>query len=503
MNSNGQTTIVERIAPRVFEEARVQAIAQARQDVIHEIVGRYTLAGDVSIYKSRSRIINVDRTRPDYAYWDLLRRGKVPFYELGALFAPRIEQIFASWTLGRGLSVALTDKDDNPDSPIAYTNAQLAHFINAHLVDLLEMDKDRQGLGDQYAIVNPDGSLSWPSPDTVEVETDPLDYRKVTKIQVTTKLETYVVIDAYEPGVRTITIKKKSGQVESQTVFRSLPDTIPVVHFSNKRGKDEIYGHPTVESLLKLFNQYDDVVHKMLDGVKLMGNPWPTVTGIKDTNAVINANDTAEDDTYTDKDGNTETRKELRIDGTPFMVIGEGGTFDFYGPETGFTEDARNALKALFLLVLDFTGIPEFIWGGQMTSSRSSAEVQLEQWTLDIQARQKAIEKDLIALCDLWLRMRSLVDPRIVVGDLQIDWPALIEESFDSRLSRITYLRSIGLITDKRVLQILAPEVDDPDKELEAARLEADARRERMFPDGDTAAFGQQLDQAQQEAQAA
>ena len=515
---NGQRPLRQRVAeslvpPETVERAIAAGLEQHREAVAAELIGRTTIAtGQASFYKSRARARTVDETVPDYEFWDRLRRGKARGYTLGGLFSGRIEQIFASWVLGRGVEVALKEAgpDDAPDDPRNYTNEQLAEFVGSLFEApdggdegdddeadalLVQVYKDHLGLGDQYVIVNADGSLSVPSPDTVDVERHPLDYRRVTAVEVTTKLPAATIVDRYEAERRTVTIRERQengGMRETVSEFPNMIGRIPVVSFHHGRSANETNGHPIHEPLRPLYDQYDDTIYKQLDGAKLLGNPLLAFVGMEDIDAVVNANDPAEQDTYTDKDGNTATRTQLTIDQNAVLMVGKGGDAKFVAPPTGFTEDTKTALKTLFLLLLDHTGIPEFVWGNEMSSSRSSAEVQLTQWVRDVELRQRVIAGPLRRLCKLWLMVRSLVDPRIVVDALEATFPPLVEEDEEIKLKRLAFAKDRNLITDATALAQLHL-VEDPVVEVEAAQAEADARREEMFPDGDTAMFQQRL----------
>src|SRR5688572_23275007 len=75
---------------------------------VSEIIGRATYGNVQSnVFKSRGAVLSVDGTVPDYAFYDLLRRGKQPGYKLGALFASRIERVLAAWIFGEGVNVTL------------------------------------------------------------------------------------------------------------------------------------------------------------------------------------------------------------------------------------------------------------------------------------------------------------------------------------------------------------------------------------------------------------
>lgn len=468
----------------------------ARQGRVSELIGRYVVAdAQMSLYRSRSYIKTVDETIPDYEFWDRLRRGKAFGYTLGGLFARRIESIFAGWTLGRGVTVELAEKSesDNPDDPRNYTNGLLADFISKNLTLLLTTEMDKLGLGDQYIVVNADGSLSVASPDTVTIKRDPFDYRTVVSITITTKLDGVTIVDEYRADGRTVTIKR-GEDVASVQEFQNLIGRIPVIHLANGMTGNEVYGHSIHEELKALYDQYDDLIYKQLDGAKLLGNPLLAFVGMEDISAVRNANQPASNDTYIDKDGNQAERPQLNIDTNAVLIVGKGGDAKFVAPPTGFTADTQQSLKTLFLLLLDHTGIPEFIWGNELSGSHATAEVQLTQWVRDIEARRKQDECWLLELCEIWLATTAIIDPQVVVDDLKAEWPELVDEDEKTRLLYVQYAHDAGLLTAKTALSILDL-VDDPTEETKEAEAERQAKQDAMFPDGTSASFQNQLGQ--------
>ncbi len=514
-NGDRRPNLIERAIGPTIERAVVSGMRGRLDAIAAEMIGRYVLPGGSSnLWKQRATPVSFDETRPDYEGWDKLRRCKAGGYSLGALFAQRIERVFAAWVFGSGLQVTLLEDAEAPYDQDArdYTNARLAEFVSSLLdagasdsEELSDRDdqngallprlyRDARGLGDQWIIVNADGSLSVPSPDTVEATRDPLDYRVITAVTVTTKTaDGHTITDEYTPTGRTVTVKKGTA-VESVEHYANLLGIIPVVHVAHNRSGNETNGHSMHEELLPLYSEYDDLVYKQLAGAKLLGNPIPTFTGLKDPATTIAAMAPIESDSYTDKDGNTATREVIRLDQEPCVALGEGADFKMVAPPIGFTEDAKNALKSLFLLLLDHTGIPEFVWGGEMGQARASSNDQLTSWVHELEGEQRDQAGWIVRLCRLWLAYRSLVDPRLIVGRLRLTWAPLVQEDEALKLQKLAFAADHALLTaTKQLRELDLDTVDDPEAEVEAAQAEAEERREAMFPDGPPELFGRQL----------
>lgn len=489
---------------------------EAQQTVTREIIGRYEVVQP--LWQSRT-VVSVDKTQGDYAFWDKLRRGKAEGFRLGALFAMPLTQIVASYVLGKGVTLALAEQAEGTAANIEYTNGLLQRFGAKYHRLLHTLAVDKYGLGDQYVAVNPDASLSTISPELVTLEWDDLDYRRVTKVRVETRLEAYHITDEYTETGRTVTIRT-SGKASSArlqmggqpTEYENLIGRLPVVHFANDRGTNEIYGRPLYEALYHLFSRYDDLLEKAIDGAELMGNPIPAFEGMENISETIEANATQDDESYTDIDGNGETRNLINWDRLSVLFIGKGGSFNFKSPGAGFTNDVRDMLKSLFYLLLDYTRVPEYVWGGAISSSRASAETQQDPFHQYIEGRRVEFEGDggdadlglsarggLHELCDVWLRTKALTDPRVVVGPVQVTWPELASEDWTRMREWVQYLHGANLITDETAVTMFG-KIEDAAAEVETAREEADAaferEQERM---GDT--FNGQLDAAERDAQ--
>lgn len=451
---------------------------------VRELIGREVYADPLwKLRQGRS----VDATQGDYEFWDRLRRGQAEGFKFGGLFCMPLTQIISSYVFGDGVKVRLASGVDGPEDRVEYTNELLAHLSARLHPVFLAMAVDLYGLGDQYLVVNPDTSVSVVSPELATIVPNELDYREVEQVKVTSRLPKYTVTDTYSRSQRRLVIEQTDAQKRTvaDLTFENLIGRLPIIHFANDRGGNELYGRPIYEALYRLFSRYDDLLEKSLDGAELIGNPMPAFEGVEDIDETIDANATIEDETYTDAEGNEQTRKVLRWDTLGVVILGKGGQFNFKGPAVGFTSDVRDMLKSLFLLLLDYTRVPEAVWGGAIASSKASAETQVPSFLQYIVGRRVALEGagadpelgteaegGLHEFFDVWLRTRALTDPRLLVGPVQFSWPELSEANMDLLLKWVQYLRGTGALTSETALTLFG-KVDDPQAELEAAEKEA------------------------------
>lgn len=474
---------------RKRQRAKQNTQAIQHRQPVRELIGRDDTyqSARMSIYRQYR---SIDASVPNYEFFDKLRRGKAKGYSLGGLFCKPIEDIFAGWVFGKGVTIALTESGDpeNDNDPRNYTDGLIADFIKANITTLLTVESDKLGLGDQYIIVNADASLSIPSPETVTVKRNDIDYRTVESYCITTVLEKYTIVDEYRIDGRTLTIKQ-GDKVINTLDFQNLIGRFQVVHLANGMSGNEVFGHSIHDDMLPLYNEYDDVIYKQIDGAKLLGNPLLAFVGMEDLTQVMNANQLSPAETYQDINGNVVERPQLKIDSNAALLVGKGGDAKFVAPPTGFTGDTQQSLKTLFLLLLDHTRIPEFVWGNELSGAHATTDVQVKQWVSNIETRQKSDEGWLLELCAVWLATAALVDPGIVVDALSATWPKLVDEDRKTTLEYIKEARAGGVLTDKTFLELLDL-VDDPQAEAQAAHEEAEERQAALFPDGPLAPTG-------------
>ncbi len=456
--------------------------------IVSEIIGH---TQETQLWRYTATI-STDKTVADYEFWDQLRRGLLPGYEFGSLFCNPMSQIVASYVLGDGVEVRLSDSVEGTQASIDHTNELLelfSEYLNNVMLNSLE---DLYGLADLFIVLNSDGTISIPSPQTVKADYAMDDYRRLEKVTITTLTLGYKIVDTYTATERTITVTQSktalSGRGYTQTiseeVYPNLIGRIPIVHFANDRGVNETHGRVLYDGLLPLFQAYDDLTVKGITGAEALGNPIPVISGLKGVTAAQNANAPIDAETYEDIDGNTETRHTINLDRNSILLLGEGARADMLAPPTGFTNDTRGMLKALFLLVLDHSRIPEALWGGAIASSKASAEVQMPPFHTYIKRRRNmlsgqpgfevlgiAASGGLYEVAEIWLAWRALADRQVIQGEIALQYDRFAEMDSETKRKWVEMLLKQGTIS-ARMANLLSGLVDDPEAALQEAKDE-------------------------------
>ncbi len=435
---------------------------------LSEMIGRTGRAYAASSYFAHT---TVDWTQVDYGFWDQLRRGKKADYDIGGLFARPISRTLAHWSLGKGITPEVEDASDD-------TETALQVFVQENLVTLIETTEDSLGLGDAYLVVNPDGTLTRVAPNQVEPLVEPAGSQNVVGYRITAKLETQTIVDEYRLTGRTVTVKE--GGKETPTRYPNLIGLLPVIHWPCEREANELFGHPYYEQLLRLFGRYNRAINKALDGVEAMGNPLPVVNGAKNPEEILRMLSFGRTTPYIDQDGKEQVIPVVDFSQIPVAVLGEGASFDFAAPKP-FTGDAGKMLEFLFLLMLQATGIPEWVWGGAIASSKASVDAQYPAFENLIDGLRLKLRGPLMETMRVYLATIALYTPRISPSaSVVLKFGSVVAEDRKQKLEEIKAAREDAqgpLIRRETALRLLNL-VDDPEAEVKAAQEEADERRE-------------------------
>ena len=300
------------------------------------------------------------------------------------------------------------------------------------------------------------------------------DGRRITvKRKTQDALNTHVDFGA---AFETPAVDDKGLPISNATQYRyaNVIGRLPVIHYANNRGSNELYGRPEAEALLELLGEYDDTLTRALQGVRLMGNPKPAIEGVEDIEATLRALATATRREVID--GQEVEVPVVDFDSLDMVVTPKGSTFGFKGPAP-CPEDAWRMLKNLLYLMLQHSHVPEWVWGGAIASSKASVDAQMPAWALFIALRRMTITPLIIALLQIWLAYRALGEPGLDANaEITLDWPSLTDENEEIKLKKIELGRKEGLLTDETTLGALGL-VEDPAAELADVKVENEARQ--------------------------
>lgn len=432
-----------------------------------------------------------DYTLPDFEWWDQFRNALLTGYQYSAMLADTITEILAAHIVGKGVNATVSPVEDKRFLKKAeHTNRVLQKFMALLRVDLIQLIRDLWILGEQYVVVNADGSLTFLSPHLVTPLTeDATDLLRITGYEIVVKDDFTTIKTVYTEQTKIVTtsiFNKTSGVTVTTTkTFPNLIGTLPVVPFYAKRDRNSLRGKSLFFNVRFAFAQLDDLLTKGVQGGKITGNPIPVFENLRDPGTTIDLNATEEDDTYIDKDGNEETRKTIKWDNETALFLGEGGKFKFAAPPIGFSRDVLDLVNSIFTLILHKIHSPRHVWAGNELNTEAGADAQTPAWVMFIDSLRHVVAGQsfndelkfiptfgLYRLIYVWLKTKALIDPKILVSSVSLDWTKLTER--DSRLTFeiIKWAFSRTLLSKETALRTLDVAAD-PVHEIEQAEEES------------------------------
>lgn len=460
----------------------------AQPTTLQRIWGRitefFTIASDAIItrvrintrrWRSSYKQPTNDWGRADYDFYERAYFARVKGLELsGLLIKPVISKI-ASWTLGRA-----------PKWSVQGETAQtaLTDWWTAHHSDILAAWEGALKQADAFVVINSDLSVTLLPPDSVDPIVADDDYSnvigwRVTQVHVhpdSTRRQT--IIDEYYVDRRVHRVEV-DGVTRSEIIYPNLIGMLPIVHIANQPSTGQVFGHAESEALLPLLHKYGEVFEAAIEGNVLQGRPTPalgfeTVDDLDKFDA-----ENARYETQTLPDGTTERVKIYDVDLSQLLVY-SGAEFDYKSPQP-FTTDTVNLLELKFYLLLEHTELPEFILGNAIKSSDASAQTQMPVFIQFIKARRGKMMKWLVQIATIVLAYLSLMRTRVSAQEPSLQWEELDQQDGTLTLETIKWAFAKGLLTELTALQLMPVEVEDPEGELQRARVEREEREKQAM----------------------
>lgn len=442
----------------------INPLKQTRK-LISELIGRTT-----TVYR---RVINQynaprrDLTQTDYAFWDRARHGRTLGMEIAGLLLNPVTSKIASWTMGKPPGV----KAESPQ-----TTEELTKWVYQQHPNILSAYKQSLDLGDSYIVVNADLTTTVIPPNVIERIVDPNDYSILTGYRI---IERYphptehgkwqIIEDIYTAEQRTRYVYQEGAAKADPQVFPNLIGKIPIVHLSNKKSADEVFGRPELQATLEVLHRYNEVIEAAIAGNIRQGRPTPFID-FKNQEA-LDAYWTEYSTTVTRTlpDGSTE-----QYDTIPFSsdeLIASVGKFDYASPGN-FTGDTKILLTLLYFLFIEYAEVPEFVMGTAITGSKASAETQMPIFERFIWGKRTAARGWFIEMLDIVQSYMVVLRQIPQIEKTVIIWDALTGEDGKLTIETLQWAVENNLIDDVTALKLAPIEIENVEETIEQAREE-------------------------------
>lgn len=202
-----------------------------------------------------------------------------------------------------------------------------------------------------------------------------------------------------------------SDQLQNESMI-NVAGILPIP-FANNADSDEIRGHSDIERVISIIKSYHDI--SFSEQLILAKFSAKMIQNVK------NADDWK-------KNNDLDSLADYDVKATDLILNIEGESTDFIFPE-GAIANAEQALRRLFRLIVETSGVPEIVWGIKTEGNANTAEEQMA--TLLKFVNDKRIEKNdpYKVLFSAILRLLSIANGRDYDRELEITWNQLSEVS--------------------------------------------------------------------------
>lgn len=412
----------------------------------------------------------MDYGKTDYAFWDLARLGRIEGLEMGGAFLKPLSSKITSYVLGRSPFFELNDE---------YTQNWISDWINLNYGVIQESYDEARQLGDMFLIVNPDLTLTPIAPTMVSPIVREDDYSQIIGWRVeqsfphpTEPVQKMLLINEFYSNRRVITKSFFNG-AETTRTFPNLIGIPPIIHIPVNRKSNELFGRPDGLPLLPVLNEYTEILLAGATGNKRQGRPTPVFSKLGDAGAV-NKFETMYGNTkrHTQSDGTIVEATSYDFDADQLVILGGTGEFNWESPES-FAGDTEKFLGLLFYLIVQHSEIPEFAFGNAISSSKASAEAQIDPFIRYIERQQNISEAWIRQLALIALRFKALSDRRIKIDpEMRVAWKPVTDKDGALVLNAIDTGMNAHVLDQETILSLLPLNIRRPADVLRKAKAE-------------------------------
>lgn len=448
---------------------------------------------------------------------------------LGAGFVKPIVNSTTAFALGQGFKVRLAGADDNDSLKQAET--ELQDWIDRNFDKIYDWAKYSTRDGDGYLFLDEMGTLSQLKPDTVDVvvnavsgeltgynvtenvkETDPLtgqdtkytylkQYRsnlvRVTRMEEgqDQKQGTIVYERVFANGEDINTqVKDENGNpIDIQLLPEELDNRpLPIVHMRNEPEPGALYGNSEIQNCLVYMRNYGEVLDEATKANVYNSKPVLVMIGVSNPE-----DDENNSDAYVEDKATGEKVLDWQQRTTLYIEDPQGDAKFLEVPNT--MENTGKLLEYLFFCIVQASETPEFVFGTAVNSSRASVSEQMPIVAMKAERKRKQMRGPLLDLIGLYLfRQQQLSNPAFfsltdLEAQLEIEFPAIINEDRKLNSDIVGLLLSEGIISSPRSLEILLDMGADEAK-VEVERALKDGRERLEAAGGNDNRLNRELD---------
>ena len=421
--------------------------------------------------------------------------------QYGALLAQLIVDTMTSFELGELPQARVKNYKDGKE------DEELTRFANQFLRDqhpaLLAAVHTKNLYGDGFVAFNPDRNIEAIPPEFVDPGWTPFNndfdnatviQNRVIKEQGGTKKAKVKITRQYDKENVEYTIEVEgtgSFEVPKGKKIANPMGVCPVLLLSNNPRAGQVFGMSDFYSCIPYFLLYHRVISKGYESQQYHGKPLFVVTGIEGNVKKWMA-DTFEVDA--DQTSSTSVQEAILSMFKKHKMLFLSGNV-----QAGFLESksptgrTSEILDIIFTQISRLSGVPEFLFGGEITGSDASVREQFVNLKAKINLKRRQLEPVLRKLIKMAFVVYTTVSNDEETGEpldtyslvntwedtkefvIDLIWPELLGSDQRTKLEAVAMLAQAGAISRESMIGNFQQFTANPDEEL--IRIEEEVTR--------------------------
>lgn len=254
-----------------------------------------------------------------------------------------------------------------------------------------------------------------------------------------------------------------TGSLNKVVTVRNVLGLIPIVHFSNDKDFNEMYGHSEIEPIEPQLRFYHELTYEAGAAQSRDGHPKIKITTGKPRQWIENNFGPGSYDELLKNGGS------ISVADRDLFINAEGDDVNYlYLNKT--TGDYGSLSETTFTNIVEGSETPEINFGANIGTSLASVKEYRPVWIKKIEAKQYERTEPWLEVYGIILALHNFVNLKTLKHDIIMVWPT---PNFASVKEQSEIIKGFAIAIDKLIVQgvVTSEEVYDTLKELDIFEL--------------------------------
>lgn len=239
---------------------------------------------------------------------------------------------------------------------------------------------------------------------------NPIGYQVVTAIEHPDQKKAYTMveritadkIETYYEG-KDIPVELRGFTKRNPKVDMNIWGVVPIVHWSNEREEDELYGRSDLSAVFPLMVAYHNIATQALKNNRLHSSPKLKLR-IEDVASFMASNFGIDINTL-----GAGKQPQVNMDNQDMVILSSETDDMVYVQAQDTSTGSQTLMGLIFWCIVQTSGVPEFAFGTAMQSSKASVREQMTPLVKKIAHKRNMMSDGYKRLASVLLHMHEMV----------------------------------------------------------------------------------------------